>query len=217
MRKPLLLILVFAVLLLSITAYFWGKSKFSKAAQGKPTSALAKQVAPPPMELLGQGIRPPTQEELADETRYNDKQVAIASEWVNSTEAEKRRIGVEQLSAFPTPESEQVLVTTLALDTDPEVRRTAAQSLAAFKQPTENAVTGLLGALEDQDEKVQMSALNTLLAFANRFEYNSPKMKNLLASLSHYATSRRTEALTKQAIRSFLKDQAPPLTSPRKK
>jgi hypothetical protein len=211
LRKPLLLIVLLAAIIAANAAYFLLKHELSKQDEATPPTAVPKPAAvPPPMELLGQGARMPTPEERVDEAHYDEMQVAKAGEWVNSPQAERRIAGVEQLSAFQTPESDQILANALTLDSEPEVRRTAAQSLAAFRQPTENTMASLLAALADPEEKVQMSALNALMAYANRWENNSPPMKNLMASLKKFATSRRTTDLTRKAIRSFLKDQAPP-------
>jgi HEAT repeat protein len=211
MNKSLLLTVVLAAIIAANAAYFLLKHELSKQDESLPATAGPKPaVVPPPMELLGQGARMPTPEERVDEAHYDDMQVAKAGEWVKSPQVERRIAGAEQLSAFQTPESEQILSSALTLDSEPEVRRTAAQSLAAFRQPAENTMASLLAALGDPDEKVQMSALNALMAYANRFENNSVPMKKLMASLKKFATSRRTTDLTRKAIRSFLKDQAPP-------
>jgi len=116
---------------------------------------------------------------------------------------------VEQLSAFPTPESEQILVNTLGLDFDPEVRRAAAQSLSVFKQPSQKAVTALLTALQDDSEAVQMEALNALAGIAGRMENGSPPFKALLANLSYQARAKRMRSGVRRSLLAFLKDQQP--------
>jgi len=96
-----------------------------------------------------------------------------------------------------------------ASDMEPEVRRIAAHSLAAFNEPMESTTAGLLAALQDDDENVQISAFNTLSTYVTRLEYNAKSMKSLLANLNAVASSRYAKATTKTAIRSFLADQKP--------
>jgi HEAT repeat protein len=194
-----------------ITAHYSVKPTLLDAEEDGSVSPVAKEfsggaLAPPP-ELLGHAARMPTPEELEDEAHFRDLKVARASEWINSPLAEKRLSGVEQLSAYPTPESQQILASTLILDVDPDVRKTAAQRLSRFKQPTDDTVAALLTALEDESEGVQMSALNTLQGMAARMQRASPQAKSLLASIKQIAASSRSAALTRQAMFSFLKDQ----------
>jgi hypothetical protein len=208
LRKSVLFLLL-AGMAASNAAYYLLKSELSKpqedAVPAPPPPAPAVQ--PPPPELLGHGARMPTPEELADEARYNDKQVELANTWLNSEDPHKRATGAEQLSAFTTPAAEQILINTLRLDFDPEVRKTAAQSLSAFKQPTDKAAAALLAALEDDSEEVQLAALNTLLGIAAKLENGSPRLKSLLGGMKSHAASRHVKASTRQSIRAFLKDQ----------
>ena len=211
MRKPLLILTVVALLIWVNVAYFLVKTESSIPQDETTSIAKDNPVASTSLkELPSQATNFTPEENLVGDSRYDDEQVSTASEWLNSPEAEQRKIGTEQLSAYPTPESEQLLANTLSSDFDPEVRRTAAQGLAAFREPSEGTSSSLLAALQDDDENVQLSAFNTLLVYMNRFEYNSTRMKSLITSLKNSASSHNTKATTKMAIRTFLSDQARP-------
>ncbi len=211
-RKPaLFLMLLLSSIIAANLAYYWFVTKSGVHEQETPLSTDSKKplVVPPPMDSLGQGTRMPTPEELEGEARYNDQQVVKASESLNDPNPAKRVGGVEQLSAFPTPESEQILVNTLGLDFDAEVRRAAAQSLSVFKQPSQKTVTALLTALQDDSEAVQREALNALAGIAGRMENGTPPFQSLLANLSNQARAKRMKAGVRQSLLAFLKDQQP--------
>jgi len=211
-RKPVLFLLLFlSAIITANTAYYWLviKSGWHGPDMAQPVARKEPVVAPPPMEALGYGARMPTPEELEDEARYRDQQVVKANESLNDTSPEKRVGGVEQLSAFPTPESEQILINTLSLDFDPEVRRAAAQSLSAFKKPSEKAVNALLVALQDDSEAVQIGALNALMNNARKMGNGSVGFKSLLVSLSNQARAKHMKPGVRQSLLAFLKDQQP--------
>ncbi len=187
-----LILLLLAVVITYVTAYFFLKPGFqvpeadgSASLSGRET----KMPVPPPMELLGHAARMPTPEELEDEAQFRDTRVARVSEWLNSPEAEKRRSGVEQLSAYTTPESERVLASTLLMDSDADVRKTVAQRLSRFKPPADDTVAALLTALEDDSEGVQLSALNTLQGIVTRMPHGSPQANSILASVEAIAAA----------------------------
>lgn len=208
--RRVLILLLLAAAITAVTAYVFVKPGF-QVPEADGSASLAepetKMPVPPPMELLGHAARMPTPEELEDEARFRDTQVARVAEWLNSTDAKKRLAGVEQLSAYPTSESERILASTLLMDFDAEVRKTAAQRLARFKLPAEETVAALLTVLEDENEGVQLSALNTLQGVLARTPQGSPQAKSLVASIKEIAAGRRAGALTRQAMLSLLKDR----------
>lgn len=212
MGKTFLLLLLLALIIAGNVAYYLLRPELSGQEPDLPAAAAktAPAVVPPPLEALGQGARLPTPEELEEEARYDEAQVRQAGDWLHSPQASKRVTGAEQLSAYPTPEAERLLTEALALDFDPEVRKAAAQSLSTFKQPSAKAVDALLAALEDDDEGVQMGALNALLGIVDKMENGSARLKKTLAAMAKKAASRRTGALAKQALRAFLQDRQPP-------
>ena len=183
----------------------------------KPSTVASQAAIQAPYPLVrGQGTRPPTPEELADEQSYRDAQVQLAGEWLNSASVEEQVAGAEQLSAFPTPEAELLLATALTTAFDPTVRVAAAVSLHAFPQASAKATEALLAALADSSPEVQSAAVNTLQSLATRSDRLSTRFKAVLAGLKKQAGNRYLNPETRQAVTEFLADwdSANPLTNP---
>jgi hypothetical protein len=180
----------------------------------KAISALAIQpkpvVIPPPSEMLGQGARLPTAEELEQERLFNERQVELAAQWLKSTDVHQRIMGAEQLSAYESPESEQRLADTLRQDGAPEVRTVAAQSLALFKNLSDDTLDALLEALDDAHNGTRINALNTLLSYALLVSADTKKSGQLLAKLRKKARSSHLSKDVRESLQAFIKDQEPP-------
>lgn len=207
--KPLLLLTIATV------STVLGKFIHDEKARLAGTHSLPEEAVrstPPPIDLsvLAQrASNPPvlTPEQIEEDKRIDNEQVALAGEWLRSINPRQRIDGAEQLSAYPTAEAEKLLVDALVTDIAPEVRSAAAQSLAAFERPTQAAVAALLAAVEDENEDVRLSALNTLENIAAGEETGSPRYKKILAGLKKAAKSGRVPSETREAIRDFLQDQ----------
>jgi len=167
-------------------------------------------VIPPPLDMLGQGARFPTTEELEQEKKFNAQQVELAGQWLKSPDVHQRVMGAEQLSAYQSPESEQRLADTLRQDTAPEVRIAAAQSLALFKNLSDPAVGALLEALNDADKSTRIAALNTLLTYALLVNADTKKSGQLLAKLRKEVRSGHLNKDVRESLQAFIKDQEPP-------
>lgn len=205
LSKALLLLLAMATAAL-LGQFFLGEQNRSAPAS-KPAApsqaeliALAEKASSPP---------PLTPEEIEEDARMDDEQVALARQWLESADSRQRVDGAEQLSAYPTPEAEMLLAGALATDPDPAVRSAAAQSLDAFEHPMEKTIFALLAAVEDENEDVQMSAWAALETIASNEESDSARFKKIVTGLKKKLASPRLAAETKQAILEFLKDQAP--------
>lgn len=135
-------------------------------------------------------------------------QVALASEWLGSLDPQQRLDGAEQLSAYPTRSAEVLLIKALVTDTDPEVRVAAAQSLNAFEHLQDTAIIVLLAAVEDENEDVQLSALNTLESLVANEQNGSARYKKIMTRLKKKAKSSRLSQETRAAVRGFIEDQA---------
>jgi HEAT repeat protein len=204
----LLLTFMTAAVLLS---KFLHDEKARLSAVDKPAEKSVNS-SPPPVDLsaLAERAGNPlvlTPEQIEEDKRMDNEQVALASEWLRSIDPRQRIDGAEQLSAYPTAEAEILLVNALVTDIDPEVRSAAAQSLDAFERPTEKTLTALLIAVEDENEDVRMSALATLENIVAAEENGSARYKRILAGLKKKAASRRIPAETREAIRDFVRDQ----------
>ena len=211
MRKSIY-IPVLALAMTLIIAFSWSHLKENRLT--KTITALVIQpkpaVIPPPLEMLGQGARLPTAEELKQEKEFTAQQVKLAGQWLNSTVVHQRIMGAEQLSAYQSPESEQHLTDTLRNDAVPEVRITAAQSLALFKNLSDPTVGALLSALDDTQKGTRIAALNTLLSHALVVSADSKKSRQLLAKLRKKVRSGHLNKDVRESLQAFIKDQEPP-------
>jgi len=174
-----------------------------------------KTVKPSPEDfslLLERMAAPPslTPEEIEEEARIDEEQVAHAHEWLKSPDPRQRVAGAEQLSAYPTAQAKKLLVETLANDIDPEVRSTAARSLGFFKNPEAKTLDALLLVLEsDNEEEVRLNVLNTLEAYVGREPYGSKRTRYILNKLKQIAESGQLQSDAQTVLQSFLADQAP--------
>jgi hypothetical protein len=176
----------------------------------EPKSAA---VPPPGYGLLAERLqalaqRQPTPEEWEEERQYDREQALALAPDLHDPGAEKRIETAEQLGAFPSEEAEVLLIETLAGDPDPDVRVAAVQSLENFEHLRDETIAGLLGALEDENEEVRMSALTLLETRVSNEARSSVRYKKIVTGLKKKAVSRRTPAGTRRAIRAFLEDQA---------
>ncbi|WP_045225480.1 HEAT repeat domain-containing protein [Methyloterricola oryzae] len=176
-------------------------------AKATPAAAPAPPVLPHAEEIQAQAVQAPTPEDEEDEAQIDAEQVLEALESLKSTDPEERVAGVEQLAAFPTAEAEQQLLITLAGDSSADVRSAAAQSLGQFENLSDGIMTALLKALEDQDEDVQVSALDAIESLVSDMEANEPRLKQVLSTLKKLQSSKKLRADTRQGIKEFLEDQ----------
>jgi HEAT repeats len=152
------------------------------------------------------GVAAPTEAQIKEENQIITEQVATAGIWLSSIDAEQRRNGAEQLSAYPTPAAETLLIKALS-DNDVSVRSAAAESLAAFEILSHSAVTALLAAMEDANENVQLNALSTLENQISNEENGSKRYQMIMRGLRKKAKSARLSEEMRKAVDGFIKDQ----------
>jgi hypothetical protein len=177
------------------------------AANPPPTAT-----APPDLAALagrlGAGAIPPTPEQLEEERRVEQEQVAFALRALGSPDAGERVGGAQQLSAYPTREAEQHLTRALTGDKSAAVRAAAAASLAFIKEPRPDSIKALLGAVQDRDAEVRDTALQTLAGCLNGLPSNSPAYWRIYRGLAGLAQSGRLAPATRAAIKQLLADFA---------
>ena len=211
MRKYIYIsVLTFAVIF--IVAFSWPLLKENRIIRAIIAFVIQPKpvVVPPPLEMLGQGARFPTAEELEQEKNFNAQQVELAGQWLKSPDVHQRIMGAEQLSAYESPESEQRLTDALRQDAAPEVRIAAAQSLALFKKLSDSTVDALLKALDDADKGTRIATLNTLLTYAFLVNADTKKSGHLLAKLRKKVRSGHLNKDVRESLQAFIKDQEPP-------
>jgi predicted RND superfamily exporter protein len=171
----------------------------------EPTPATPAPAAPINADTLDDAQMLP--DEMESDEEIEKEQIAAAMAQLNSTKEEDRIEAVEQLGAYPGPETEATLGQLLATDASAEVRNAAALSLGAVDSPNDTTVNSLMTALEDQNEDVRFSALSTLEDFMLALEEDSPSFKKIQSALKAKADARSVPQDTRDAIKEVLQDQ----------
>ena len=146
-------------------------------------------------------------DEIADDDQIEKEQVAEAMTQLGSSNDEERIEAVEQLGAYPSPETEATLGQLLTTDANAEVRNAAALSLGSLDEPSDATIAALMSALEDQNEDVRFSALSTLEDFMLGLEEDAPNHQRIQDGLKLKAASRSMPEDLKESINEVLKDQ----------
>ena len=167
----------------------------------KPAGTVATPPPPPSDEDL---MAP---DEMVDDEQVEKEQIAEAMAQLNNSNQEERVEAVEQLGAYPNPETEATLGQLLTTDASPEVRNAAALSLGSLDEPSEATLAALMAALEDQNEDVRFSALSTLEDYLLGQEEDSPNYRRIKDGLRLKAGSRRVPDELKESINEVLRDQ----------
>ena len=167
----------------------------------KPAGTVATPPPPPSDEDL---MAP---DEMVDDEQVEKEQIAEAMAQLNNSNQEERVEAVEQLGAYPNPETEATLGQLLTTDASPEVRNAAALSLGSLDEPSEATLAALMAALEDQNEDVRFSALSTLEDYFLGQEEDSPNYRRIKDGLRLKAGSRSVPDELKESINEVLRDQ----------
>jgi exonuclease VII large subunit len=184
-------------------------SKPAPAQPAQPPGTAA--IAPPhsgPTPPAAAEMVDPASDEVEDEAQIEREQIAAAMALLYSTNNEERIEAVEQLGAYPSPETEATLSQLLTTDTNAEVRNAAALSLGSLDTPSDSTINGLVNALADQNEDVRFSALSTLEDFMLGLEEDAPNYKKIREELKAKAAGQGVPKDTREAISEILRDQA---------
>ena len=164
---------------------------------------------PMPIEMLGQGAKMPTPEELAKERQFDLQQIAQAAQWLNSHDVHQRIMGVEQLNAYQLPKAEDLLLQALRQDNEPEVRSAAAQSLGLFKTLSDQAIDQLILSLRDNAQQTRMAALDTLLSYATKVSMDNQHLAQITDKLTKSFESGQLDSQVSTVLKAFIDDQRP--------
>ncbi|NBY24028.1 MAG: HEAT repeat domain-containing protein [Gammaproteobacteria bacterium] len=164
------------------------------------TPQAAKPTAPNDMGMPG--------DESFDEAQIEREQIAEALSHLSSQKEEERIEAVEQLGAYPSPDTEATLSQLLTTDSNPEVRNAAALSLGSLDVPSDATLASLLTALDDQSEDVRFSALSTLEDFMLGQDEDSQTYKRIRSGLSAKVDAQSLSEDLKDSIKEVLKDPA---------
>jgi hypothetical protein len=176
------------------------------SAQPQPRPAVPR---PPDLPTLmarlgnGGGV-PPTPEQLAEQKRMVDGQVADAVALLDSGDTARKVEAAEQLAAYPTQESERRLARALAEEKAPEVRIAAARALAQVANPERASVAALLRALSAPQAEVHEAALQALAGYLNRLDSSAARFREIRAGLAKFAKSKPLDPERRRAVRELL-------------
>jgi exonuclease VII large subunit len=179
----------------------------AQPAQPPGTAAIASPHSGPTPPAAAEMVDPAS-DEVEDEAQIEREQIAAAMALLYSTNNEERIEAVEQLGAYPSPETEATLSQLLTTDTNAEVRNAAALSLGSLDTPSDSTINGLVNALADQNEDVRFSALSTLEDFMLGLEEDAPNYKKIREELKAKAAGQGVPKDTREAISEILRDQA---------
>lgn len=149
----------------------------------------------------------PTPDEIAEEQAFETEQIAEAEQWLKDLDAEQRIAGIEQLAAYPSPKAEQLMVERLKNDKSDEIRIAAADNLSYIEVPTVATQDALVQALQDKNEELRTSALNTLESFVASLEDEDETAKRIVGLLKKQLKSQQVPSDIKEAIKEYLSDQ----------
>lgn len=152
-----------------------------------------------------------------DDAKIERQQVADALKKLTSALESDRIEAVEQLGAYPTPDTETTLTKVLATDTSADVRNAAALSLGSLEAPSAATLSTLLAAIKDPSDDVRFSALSTLEDFMLGQDEDAPIAKTIRGGLDALIQSNSLPDDLKDSIREVLRNQRnslPPGTEP---
>jgi HEAT repeats len=148
----------------------------------------------------------PVLDTAAEDAEIEREQIAEAMKRLTSPTESERVEAVEQLGAYPNPQTEATLSQLLAGDSSADVRNAAALSLGSLEAPSPATVSTLLSGLKDQSEDVRFSSLSTLEDFMLSQEEESPLYQNIRTGLKDMAQSTGLPDDLRDSINEVLKD-----------
>jgi hypothetical protein len=141
-----------------------------------------------------------------EEKQITHQQVTAAKNWLSNANAEQRQIAVEQLSAYPTPDAEKMLINALS-DKDFNVRSAAGASLAAFNTLSQPAIIALLAAIDDNNETVQLNVLSTLQKQIAKEQKQSIRYQIIMQGIKQKEHSSHFSTEMREVIHGFIEEQ----------
>lgn len=138
---------------------------FWPAASKVPSQIITRPTTPPPdLRQLFETASRTKPRDTATQRNIEREQIQDALRLTQSPRAEDRRVGIEQLGAYPSSESEDALIRAFR-DRDAGVREAAANSLGLWSSPGDRLVNALFVMARQKEEPQKDSALETLSSF----------------------------------------------------
>lgn len=135
---------------------------FWPAASKVPSQTITRPTtSPPDLRQLFETASRTEPRDTATQRNIEREQIQDAMRLTQSPRAEDRRVGIEQLGAYPSSESEDALIRAFR-DRDAGVREAAANSLGLWPSPGDRLVNALFVMARQKQEPQKSSALETL-------------------------------------------------------
>ncbi|MGY6276422.1 HEAT repeat domain-containing protein [Methylomonas sp. MgM2] len=115
--------------------------------------------------------------------------------------------GLEQLTAYPSPQSEQMMVDILQTDMSDEMRALTADYLSYIEEPSLATQNALIDALNDRNEDVRSNALNTLESYLASLDEDSATARRIVNSLKKQSKNKQLPGDIRQEIKAYLSEQ----------
>jgi hypothetical protein len=185
------------------------KNLFNKktvVTQAPPTPVQVAIPDLPTLAMQQSGIQAPTPKQIQERQQIIKRQLTSVKSWLSSASPRHRYIGAEQLSAYPTPESESMLIKALS-DKESAVRSVAAKSLGAFEKLSHPAINALLTAVEDKSQSVQFNAIFALENQIAKEPRNTERYQFMLKGLQNKAMSAMLSDEMAETVNGFIEER----------
>jgi hypothetical protein len=142
-----------------------------------------------------------------EELKNAQEQTSLAMGLLSASNDQQRIEGAELLGAYPSPNSEAILIKLLQSDPNPEVRSVAALSLATSENPAETTIQTLINTLEDKTEDVRYGALSTLEDYLAVLDKGSPRYRSIHSGLIKKLSSKNLTSEMRSDIQNTIEDR----------
>jgi hypothetical protein len=182
-----------------------------KGLFNKPTQKqnLPQQTKIPNLELLmaqASVQEAVTPAQIEEEKQVTNQQIALVKKYLSSTDVNSRYFAAQQLSAYPTPESEALLLKTFA-DKNPAVRKAAVESLFYFEALSNPAINALLTVINDNNPEIQASAITTLQTQISNEQAGSERYQMIMQGLQQAESSPNLSPEIREVLHEFVEEQ----------
>ncbi|MDP3333997.1 MAG: HEAT repeat domain-containing protein [Methylococcaceae bacterium] len=185
-----------------------------------PVAEIPKQLAPeaPPKQLdtpapqpnlqaLSSGLNAKKEPEAEMEAEpIVERQIRSAQKELKSADIGTRVDAIDQLAAYPTKASEQLLVSTMQANNNEEIRISAADALSSVRHPNKATVSALIVAASANNYELRDAALMTLDIYINREPYGSKRTKTILQDLRGTLKRKQLSSIAREDIADFISE-----------
>lgn len=172
-----------------------------------PPKQLNPPAPPPNLQALSAGLKAKKEPEAEMEAEpIVDRQIRSAQKELKSADIGTRVDAIDQLAAYPTKASEQLLVSTMQTNNNEEIRISAADALSSVRHPNKATVSALIVAASANNYELRDAALMTLDIYINREPYGSKRTKTILQDLRGTLKRKQLSSIAREDIAEFISE-----------